>query len=121
MSSLATHSNPNGSSQAAHCITDQFYSVEFAIDHPHPLYQFKIWGIESDSMFVVVKEDSAILSKLKVGCVYNMKYYSTDTHCPTKQMDTCIKDISSDKYGRFQGHHKIKLFPVNEHSYETLN
>ena len=31
------------------------YSVEFAIDNPHPLYQFKIWRSESSPMFVVGK------------------------------------------------------------------
>ncbi len=118
MSSLATNSNSNGTFQTANCITEQFYSVEFAVDKPHPLYQFKIWNAESESMFLVVKENSAVLSKLKVGSVYNMKYYSTDTHCPTKNIDTRIKDISSNEYGRFEGHHKIELFPVNN---KTLN
>jgi hypothetical protein len=42
-----------------------FYSVEFALDEPHPLYQFKIWRSESSAMFVVVKQNSAVLPKLK--------------------------------------------------------
>jgi hypothetical protein len=46
-----------------------FYSVEFAVDEPHPIYQFKIWRTESSAMFVVVKENSAVLPKLKAGSV----------------------------------------------------
>ena len=61
-----------------------FYSVEFAVDKPHPLYQFKIWRSESNPMFVVVKQTSAVLPKLKAGNILNMTYYSRDTQCPKK-------------------------------------
>ena len=90
-----------------------FYSVEFAIDQPHPLYQFKIWRNESSSMFVVVKENSAVLPKLKAGSILNMTYYSSDAQCPKKQMETRIGPISSAREGRFQGHCTIDLLPVN--------
>ncbi len=90
-----------------------FYSVEFAVDEPHPLYQFKIWRNESSPMFVVVKENSAVLPKLKAGTVLNMTYYSSDAQCPKKQMETRIGDINSAQDGRFQGHCTIDLLPVN--------
>ena len=61
-----------------------FYSVEFAVDDPHPLYQFKIWRSESNPMFVVVKENSAVLPKLKAGSVLNMTYYSKRHPMPQK-------------------------------------
>jgi hypothetical protein len=91
-----------------------FYSVEFALDEPHPLYQFKIWRSESSPMFVVVKESSAILPKLKAGSVLNMTYYSCDTQCPKKQIETRIGHISSERKGRFEGHCTIDLVPVNQ-------
>lgn len=90
-----------------------FYSVEFAIDEPHPLYQFKIWRNESSSMFVVVKENSAVLPKLKAGSVLNMTYYSSDAQCPKKQIETRIGHINSEREGRFEGHCTIDLLPVN--------
>jgi hypothetical protein len=90
-----------------------FYSVEFALDEPHPLYQFKIWRSESSPMFVVVKENSAVLPKLKAGSVLNMTYYSSDAQCPKKQIETRIGPISSERKGRFQGHCTIDLVPVN--------
>jgi hypothetical protein len=90
-----------------------FYSVEFAVDDPHPIYQFKIWRTESNPMFVVVKENSAVLPKLKAGSVLNMTYYSCDTHCPKKQIETRIGHISSGSEGRFEGHCTIDLVPVN--------
>jgi hypothetical protein len=90
-----------------------FYSVEFAIDEPHPLYQFKIWRSESSPMFVVVKENSAVLPKLKTGSVLNMTYYSSDRQCPKKQIETRIEHITSEREGRFEGHCTIDLVPVN--------
>ncbi|MDX2512309.1 MAG: hypothetical protein QNK25_09705 [Desulfobacterales bacterium] len=90
-----------------------FYSVEFAVDEPHPLYQFKIWRSETSPMFVVVKENSAVLPKLKAGSVLNMTYYSSDAHCPKKQIKTRIGHITSERKGRFEGHCTIDLLPVN--------
>lgn len=91
-----------------------FYSVEFAVDEPHPLYQFKIWRSESSPMFVVIKENSAVLPKLKAGSVLNMTYYSSDAQCPKKQIETRIGSISSEREGRFEGHCTIDLVPVKK-------
>jgi len=90
----------------------RFYSVEFTIDQPHPLYQFKIWRSDSSAMFVVVKENSAVLPKLKAGSVFNMTYYSSDTHCPKKQIETRIGHITSQREGRFEGHCTVSLVPM---------
>ena len=91
----------------------KFYSVEFAIDEPHPLYQFKIWRSESSPMFVVVKENSAVLPKLKAGSILNMTYYSSDTHCPKRQIETRIGHITSQREGRFEGHCTVSLLLEN--------
>ena len=91
-----------------------FYSVEFAVDEPQPIYQFKIWRSESSPMFVVVKEDSAVLPKLKAGSVLNMTYYSSDVQCPKKQIETRIGHISNERKGRFEGHCTIDLVPLNQ-------
>lgn len=96
-----------------------FYSVEFALDEPHPLYQFKIWRSESNPMFVVVKENSAVLPKLKAGSVLNMTYYSSDAQCPKKQIETRIEHITSEREGRFEGHCTIDLVPVNHQPLEN--
>ncbi|MBR9986904.1 MAG: hypothetical protein KFF68_13435 [Desulfosarcina sp.] len=96
-----------------------FYSVEFAVDEPHPIYQFKIWRSESSPMFVVVKENSAVLPKLKAGSVLNMTYYSSDAQCPKKQIETRIGHISSERKGRFQGHCTIDLVPINQATFQN--
>ncbi|MFO7714941.1 hypothetical protein [Desulfosarcina sp.] len=96
-----------------------FYSVEFAVDQPHPLYQFKIWRSESSPMFVVVKANSAVLPKLKAGSVLNMTYYSSNTQCPKKQIETQIGHITSEREGRFEGHCTIALLPVNPANFQN--
>jgi len=98
---------------AASMESEAFYSVEFAIDDPHPLYQFKLWRSESSPMFVVVKENSAVLPKLKAGSVVNMTYYSSDAQCPKCQIETRIGPITNEREGRFEGHCTIDLVPVN--------
>jgi hypothetical protein len=60
-------------------------------------------------MFVLVREDSEIVGRLKVGDVVKMKYYTDDTVCPTKYVDTEIRHITKDDEGRFKGHYRVVL------------
>jgi hypothetical protein len=90
-------------------IPNQFYSVEFSLDGLEMAYQFKIWNVASRSMCVLVKEDSEILSRLKVGEVLNMKYYTHDRICPTTCLETAIRHITRDDHGRFKGHYLVGL------------
>jgi hypothetical protein len=91
-----------------------FCSVEFALDNPHPLYQFKLWRSESSPMFVVVKESSDVLPKLKAGSILNMTYYGRDANSLKKQVKTRIGPIISEREGRFQGYCTIDLLPVDQ-------
>ncbi len=86
-----------------------FYSVEFAMDSPHPVYQFKLWHSDRDALFLLVKDNSELLPQLKVGTVMPMKYYSDDSHQPTQVRETQIRQIVSETQGRFQGHYRIEL------------
>ncbi len=88
---------------------DQYYSVEFPAKNFHSLYQFKIWNLGPESMCVLVKENSGILELLNVGDRLNMKYYTTDSHCPTTHQETEIKYIKKEDNGRFRGHFLIGL------------
>ena len=97
----------------------RFYSVEFAIDEPHPLYQFKLWCSESSPMFVVVKKNSAVLPKLKTGSILNMTYYSSDAQCPKKQIETRIDHITTEREGRFEGHCTVSLVPINSITFQN--
>jgi hypothetical protein len=87
----------------------KYQSVEFSIQGLEYLHQFPIRNSEPASMFVLVKEDSEIVGRLKVGDVLKMKYYTDDTVCPTKYVDTEIRHITKDEEGRFKGHYRVVL------------
>ena len=86
-----------------------FYSVEFAMDSPHLVYQFKLWHSGRDDLFLLVKNNSELLPQLKVGTIVPMKYYSDDSHQPIQVRKTQIRQIVSETRGRFQGHYRIEL------------
>lgn len=90
-------------------LLDQFHSVEFLSPEIQILYQFKLWNSKSEPLFVLVKEKSDILEYLKTGNVFKMKYYGTDSGCPTKCMQTQIENISKEDQGRFKGHYLVSL------------
>lgn len=88
---------------------EQYYSVEISIDRLEVIYQFRIWDIESTTMFILVKENSDILPWLKVGDKVNMKYYSTDLLYPFQYLDTEIQNIIKQDQGRLKGHYLVGL------------
>lgn len=89
--------------------TYAFHSVEFALDHPNILYQFKIWNSDTDPMFMVVREDSAIIDSLRTGHVCDMKFYSDDKNRPTAQYRARIDRMTMDREGRFRDHWRVAL------------
>ena len=87
---------------------DSYHSVEFSIKGIELPYQFKIWNTANMSMCVLVKEDSAILPRLKVGDTLDMKFYSGESDYPTNSTKTSIRHISKDE-GRFRGNYLVAL------------
>ena len=89
-------------------LTD-FHSVEVAMEKMRLSYQFKIWHTDHNSIFLLVKENSKILSQLKVGNILPLKYYASNAmaHCEVK--DTQIENIVNEKQGKFKGHHRVEL------------
>lgn len=98
-----------------------FYSVEFALEQPNMLYQFKIWNSETDSMFMVVREDSAIINSLHTGHVCDMKFYSDDKDRPTARYRARIDRMTMDREGRFRDHWRVALEIVDGESPVKLN
>jgi len=107
--------------RGSHRQGSNFYSVELLIQELKMLYQFKIWNSSSEPMFILVKEDSALLEQLKVGTVFKSKYYSTDAVSPTVDLETQIKQIVRDDRGRFKGHYLIELAIIEEGALQTIH
>lgn len=88
--------------------SDKFYSVEFMVNGLPYLFQFKIWSTPSKQMFIMVKETSDILKRLKEGESFNMKYYSDVSKYPIA-LKTQIDYLKKEKDGRFKNHYLVGL------------
>lgn len=88
----------------AHC-----HSVEFVLDAPHPIYQFKLWRSDCNCMFLLVKNSSQVLPQLRIGSILPMKYLSCEPREPMEVRETEIKNIINERKGRFEGHYRVEL------------
>ncbi len=86
-----------------------YHSVEFALDTSYPVYQFKLWHPDHDSMFLLAKRNSAVLPELKEGRIMPMKYYSDDAVHTVEVHNTRISKMVDETQGRFRGHCRIEL------------
>jgi hypothetical protein len=86
-----------------------YHSVEFALDPPFPIYQFKLWRAEQDRFFLLVKDNSALLAQLKEGHIVLMKFMSVRLMGRRDVRHTRIKKIVNESKGRFQGHYRVEL------------
>ena len=109
MKSCAFLSQPIESPAQRKREVEQFYSVEFSVSDLELPYQFKIWNTASKPICVLVREDSDILPRLRVGKRLTMKFYTADAACPTECLETEIRDISKDDQGPFKGHYLVGL------------
>ncbi len=94
-------------------VIDQYYSVQFSINNPINIYQFKLQKIFSKGICIAVKEDSDVLNHIKAGDMLNMKYCTTNSG-PTEKIKTKIKSINKIDQKRFKGHFLLWLSIVKE-------
>ncbi len=92
---------------------NQFHSVELSVDGLNIPYQFRLWNDKQATIFFIVKKNSVLLSRLKVGSTIAMKYYSADRQNPVQQYPTRIVGIVSEKDGRFRNHCRVELAIVD--------
>ncbi len=86
---------------------DQYNSVEFSSDNLSVTHQFRIWNIES--MSILVREDSGLLTQIKVGDILDMKYNCRNSRGSAAYLKTAIRHIIKKDQGRFKGHYLVGL------------
>ena len=96
-------------------IIDKYFSVNFSIKETASVYQCLIWDMSPKGISLLVKEDSDILEHLKIGQIFNMKYYKKDTSKPVEFLKTEIRHISKDDDGRFKGHYLVGVEIIEGH------
>lgn len=90
-------------------LAEQYSSVEFSVSNLAFNFQFKIWETSQSGMGILAKEDSAILEHLKVGDIFDMKYYPEELTEAPLTLKTKIKHITKHDEGKFTGHYVLGL------------
>jgi hypothetical protein len=99
----------------------EFHGVEFKVKGLPYLFQFKIWNTSQKQMFIMLKESSDILKRIKEGEIFNMKYYHPVSKYPIR-LKTKIDYITKEEDGRFRNHFLVglKILPDQEMSANAI-
>jgi hypothetical protein len=90
-------------------IVEEYCSAEFLIDGLELPYQFRIQDVSAPCLYVLIKENSDIVSRLKVGETLNVKYYSASFDPPRGYQKTAVRHITKNDRGRLKGHYLVGL------------
>lgn len=99
---------------------DAFYSLEFAIKGLSESYQFKIWNIASTCLWILVKENSDLLTQIKEGDIFDIKCYSTDSADPLQYYRSVIRQITKNEHGRIRGHYLVGMEILEKSKINTI-
>ncbi len=90
-------------------VIKQYYSVEIAIDGAGHINQFVIYDMSASGLCLLVREDSGLLDKIKVGERYRMKYYPVNLLEKVRYIDTRICHITRSGNNSLSGHYMVGL------------
>ena len=100
-------------------LLDRYYSVEFAFNEQGPVYQFKLRNVSSTGLCILVRENSAVMRRLQVGDVLDMRYCSPENPAPAQALKTRIQHITQDAEGRYKDHFLVGLSIVESHKQDA--
>ena len=98
------HQIPESSGEGA-----SYHSVVFSIEGLDSLYQFKLWQTENLPLCFLMRPDSELLGRLKVGDKLNTRYYHGGSAYPAGKFETTIQTITKSEKGRFRGHYLVGI------------
>ncbi len=98
---------------------EAYYSVEMAIEGPYSTYQFKLRNVSQSGLCILVREDSAVLEKISVGSVYEVKFYQDGDPRPARLAFAEVRHLTPQSEGRYQGHYLIGLAVVPDRGREA--
>ena len=90
----------------AKTILEDYHSVEFFLNDKGPTYLFKLRNISSNGPCILVKQDSSVFKKLKVGDILDMEYNQPES-LGGKLFKTQI--ASKNSHDRYTGHSIVEL------------
>jgi len=105
---------PTGSRHESDNFLDKYFSVQFSINSMEPTYLFKLRYNSLNGLFVLVREDSAVLKHFKIGDIVDMKYNTLESSNSTTPLKTQIRDISKNPQRSFMEHFLVGLNIMDE-------
>ncbi len=114
MKENAAINNPAGIKHESVNFLDKYFSVQFSINSMEPTYLFKLRSNPFNGLFIIVREDSAVLRHLKIGDIVNMRYNTLESSNSTKPLKTLIRDISQNPQRSFMEHFLVGLYIIGE-------
>jgi hypothetical protein len=99
--------NSTGRISESKSILKKYYSVQFHLNGMDEAYLFKLRNIPSKGLCILVKEDSPVLNKLKIGDILNMEYNPPESSDSPKLLKTQV--ASKISYHRSTGHSLVGL------------
>jgi len=94
-------------------IADVYHSVEFQLGGLFPAYVFRVRDLSPSGLGILVKEDSEVLSHIRVGDILRLRYHRGDPSTPLDSLETEIRHITEDDTG-FAGHRLVGLLILEE-------
>lgn len=93
-------------------IVDEFYSIQFFLKEMSATYEFKLWDISSHGLCILIKNDSDILSALKVGDTLKVKYHPIMQSDETTINKTEIRHITPGEVYPFENYTLVGLMII---------
>ncbi len=100
-------------------VLNRYYSVEFKLKETGTLYHFKLRDLSSNSLGILVNEDSAVLEYLKVNDILEMKYYPPEASSSAEILKTKIIHITKKDGESFKGHFLIGLSIIEKQTLDN--
>ena len=85
----------------------KYYSVQFYLNGIDEAYLFKLRDIPLNGLCILVKENSPVHNKLKIGDILNMEYHPPESSDSPKRLKTQV--ASKTSYDRSIGHSLVGL------------
>jgi hypothetical protein len=94
-------------------LINSFFSIKLRPNSLLPFYKFKLRKSSSNTDYILVKKDSAILSFLESGQELNINYFSEKKSDLGTWLKTKINYVFKEVRGRFKGHYVISLSTIH--------
>jgi hypothetical protein len=99
---------------------DQYYCADIFIKELELIYQFKIWETHSDSLSILIKENSEFLNWINPGDRFMIRYYSHDPDHKYHDRETEFTKLERQTSHRLKGHYLAGLEMTGHQTKEVI-